>query len=632
MKSGYTQDNVYLSVSTPLGKDTLLLWGFHGEERLSTPFHFTLELRSQQPSLSLAALVGQGATVTLGLPEGGFRYFHGIVTRFTQSVSRVDFSTWIAELRPALWLLMLTRDSRIFQNQSVPEIVKLVLREYGVTDVRDALKGSYAKREYCVQYQESAFHFVSRLLEEEGIFYFFEHAKGKHTLVLADDPDAHAACPGLKAAKFGGELPSLRNDDRITECSLEQQVTPTAYAVDDFNFEIPSTDLAVQVTGDTPVRRIYEYPGGFALRNQGEARAKARLAACEQPAKTLHGRGRVRAFSTGYRFNLKDHPLAELNGTYVLRWISHAATVEQYENRFEALPVATPFRPPRVTERPRIVGAQTAIVVGKRGEEIWTDKYGRVKVQFHWDQRGKYDENSSCWIRVAQGWAGKGWGSLFLPRIGQEVLVSFLEGDPDRPLVTGSVYNAEQPVPYPLPAEQTKSTVKSNSSKGGGGFNELRFEDKKGQEEVFFHAQKDLNTVVIHDETHTVKEGNRTVRVETGNETHEVKGTRDVTVTGNETHVNEADFTQRVKGNFTLEVTGNLTIDVKGNVLVKSAQATTHKTGTDFLIDAGVSLTSKAGVSLKNEAGVSLESKAGATQTVDGGGLLTCKGGLVKIN
>jgi type VI secretion system secreted protein VgrG len=242
--------------------------------------------------------------------------------------------------------------------------------------------------------------------------------------------------------------------------------------------------------------------------------------------------------------------------------------------------------------------------VGKAGEEIWTDKYGRVKVQFHWDQLGTSDENSSCWIRVDYGWAGKQWGGIFLPRIGQEVLVSYLEGDPDRPLITGAVYNSEQTVPYTLPDEQTKSTVKSNSSKGGGGFNEIRFEDKKDSEELYFHAQKDQNIVVendrtkkvLHNETNTIKQdrsttiqegndtyvvskGNRTFKVETGNETYEVKGTRDLTATGNETHTNKANFTQDVSGNYTLKVTGNLTIEATGTISIKSSATTVESTG-----------------------------------------------------
>jgi type VI secretion system secreted protein VgrG len=319
------------------------------------------------------------------------------------------------------------------------------------------------------------------------------------------------------------------------------------------------------------------------------------------------------------------------------------------------------------------MGAQTATVVGKSGEEIWTDKYGRVKVQFHWDQQGKKDENSSCWVRVAHGWAGQGWGMIFLPRIGQEVIVSFLEGDPDCPIVTGSVYNADKTVPYALPGEQTKSTIKGSSSKGGVGNNEIRFEDKKDSEEVYVHAQKDMTikvendrkTDVSHDDISTIKndrtttiqegveklvvsKGDRVVQVDVGKETHDVKGERLITVTGNETHTNIADFTQKVTGNYELKVTGNLVIDVTGTISFKSAQSLTNeagtelsnkagtsltnKAGTDLKNDAGMNLTNKAAMNLTNDAGIQLNNKAAAAQTVDGGGMLTVKGGLVKIN
>jgi type VI secretion system secreted protein VgrG len=324
-----------------------------------------------------------------------------------------------------------------------------------------------------------------------------------------------------------------------------------------------------------------------------------------------------------------------------------------------------------VTPKPRIAGAHTALVVGKAGEEIWTDKYGRVVVQFYWDRLGAKDEKSSCWVRVAQGWAGKTWGAIFVPRIGQEVIVSFLDGDPDRPIITGSVYNATQAVPYTLPDDQTKSTVKSNSSKTGGGFNELRFEDKKDSEEIYIHAQKDMKTEVLHDstttikndrtitvsegkETHTIEKGDRTVEVKTGNETHNVAGTRTVKVTKDETHTNEAKFDQKVTGDYTLKVTGNLTIEADGDVIIKSAKTVAQKAGTTFDIEAGTALTNKAGTALKNKAGTTLDNEAGTTLTnkgvsvsneasasmkskgalanLEADGIVTVKGSLVKIN
>ncbi|HKI00443.1 MAG TPA: type VI secretion system tip protein TssI/VgrG [Thermoanaerobaculia bacterium] len=672
----WTQDNTYLSISTPLGKDKLLLRGFAGEERLSELFHFSLRMQSETLDLDFTQIVGKSATITVLLADGSNRYVNGIVSRFVQAGADQVFATYHAELVPWLWLCDLTADCQIFQNKSTPDIIKQVFSDLGFTDFKDSLTATYDPREYCVQYNETAFEFVSRLMEDEGIFYYFEHADGKHTLVLADDSAAAAAVPGAATVAVGA-YSNWEQQNLVTRCDIEERVVSGKYALDDFNFETPSTDLLASVDSTVVTgtkRRIYEYPGGFIAKAKGDSRAKLRIEACELPAKFLRGDSRCRAFLPGYKFTLEKHYRADANADYVLSSVSHSAVFDDYTNTFEAFPLAVPYRPARRTRKPVIPSTQTALVVGKSGEEIWTDKYGRVKVQFHWDQKGKNDENSSCWIRVAHGWAGKSWGQMFLPRIGQEVVVSFLEGDPDRPLITGSVYNAEQTVPYTLPDDQTRSTVKSNSSKGGGGSNELRFEDKKDSEEVYFHAQKDHNLViendrkkdVKHDEINTIKndrtttiqegnesltvsKGNRTVKVDTGNETHEVKGTRSVKVTGDETHTDEAKFTHNVTGDYTLTINGNLTIKCDGDIKITSAKGITNKAGTAFMNEAGTELTNKAGtnltnkagggdltndaaMNLTNKAGISMTNKASASQTVDGGGMLTLKGGLVKIN
>jgi len=666
MSATYTQDTLRLQVTTPLGANKLLVRAFAGEEYVSAPFRYEVEMVSEDAGLDFAAVVGKGATVRLSLNDGGEHYFHGLVERFVQEDSDERFTTYHAELRPWLWMLTKTADCRIFQQQSAPDIIKAVFSDLGYTDFRDALTGTYAARDYCVQYNETAFNFVSRLMEDEGIFYFFEHADGKHTLVLADDADAHPACPGLPdGARYRASAVEHTDDRAVTRCRIEQQVVTGKFAHDDFNFETPSTDLKVEVAGEAGELRVYEYPGGFLKTDAGEARANRRIEAAELPRKLLRGEGQVRAFAAGHKFDLKGHYRADANASYVLGRVTHHATQERYTNSFEAFPADVPFRPPRAASRPVIAGVQTAVVTGKAGEEIWTDKYGRVKAQFHWDQKGKKDENSSCWIRVDQGWAGKQWGGIFLPRVGQEVVVSFEEGDPDRPVVTGAVYNAEQTVPYALPAEQTKSTIKSNSSKGGAGYNELRFEDKKDSEEVYFHAQKDHNLVVENDrtkkvlnkETNTVKsdrsttiqegndtyvveKGNRTFQVKTGNETYEVKGTRDLTVTGNETHTDKADFTHKVTGNYELKVQGNLTIDVTGSVTFKSGQDMTHdakgsmtnKAAMSMTNDAKMAMTNKAGTSLTNEAQMAITNKGNMSNTVESSGVTTVKGSLVQVN
>lgn len=649
--SAYIQDNLKLKVTTPLGPNKLLLRSFRGDEHISGLFKFTLEMVSEDNAIDFSAIIGKPVTVTLTLGNDTEHYLHGIVGRFVQEETNLRLTRYYADIHPWLWLLTKTSDCRIFQNKSTPDIIESIFSDLGFTDFRNDLKSSYDPREYCVQYNETAFNFVSRLMEEEGIFYYFEHTSDKHTLVLGDDADAHKTCPGLEstAVHFRQSLIDHTQDLAITRCTVEEQVVSGAFLHDDYNFETPNTDLKSDSQSDTPTYKIYEYPGGYLKKDAGAKRADLRLDALEQPQKMIRGDGYVRAFVAGHKFELKDHYRTDVNKSYVLQSVSHAATQENYTNSFTAFPADIPFRPPRLTPKPRISGTQTAVVVGKSGEEIWTDKYGRVKVQFHWDQLGKKDENSSCWIRVDYGWAGKQWGGIFLPRIGQEVIVSYLEGDPDCPLITGAVYNNEQLVPYTLPDEQTKSTVKTNTSKGGNGFNEIRFEDKKDSEELYFHAQKDQKIVVendrtksvLHNETNTIKQdrsttiqegndtyvvskGNRTFKVETGTETYEVKGTRALTITGDETHTNKANFTQKVTGNYELKVTGNLTIDVTGSVTIKSGQAMTH--------ESQMSLTNKAGMSLTNEAQMDITNKGNASATVESTGITTIKGSLVKLN
>ncbi|HEV2145804.1 MAG TPA: type VI secretion system tip protein TssI/VgrG [Longimicrobiaceae bacterium] len=680
-----------LTVASPLGENVVVVRDFHGEERISGLFHYSLSMVSEDAGLAFDDVVGQGMTVSLAMADGSQRHFHGIVTRFAQGGGYHRTTVYHAELRPWLWLLTLTADCRIFQSQTVPQIVEALFGELGFTDYRNALTGTYAARDYCVQYRETAFAFVSRLLEEEGIFYFFEHAEGAHTLVLADDADAHAPCPGLAAAKFRQTATLAEMEDVVTRCTLERQVTTGKVALDDFNFETPATDLVVTVEGSAGELRVYDYPGGFAQTSDGERIAKLRIEACEVPANTLRGDSFCRAFTAGYSFDLEGHEREDANTTYVLRSVSVSANQEVYTNSFEAFPADVPFRPARGTPRPTIAGAQTAVVVGKSGEEIWTDSFGRVKVQFHWDQKGQADENSSCWVRVAQGWAGQGWGSFFLPRIGQEVVVSFLEGDPDRPLVTGCVYNAQTTVPYTLPDHQTRSTLKGKSSKAGEESNELRFEDKKDSEEVYLRAAKDLVVSVKNARTTTVEEaddtltvskgkrsvtvsegdeellvskGKRTVTVTEGDEAHTVtQGKRDVKVGGDETHRNDAAFTHETGGNYTLKVTGDLVIEATGAITLKSGGALAIESGADLSLEAATALKAKAGTELSNEAGTSLKNKAGldltieglsikekasttvaieagatfevkgsAMGTLDGGGMLNVKGGLVKIN
>ncbi|SNS13064.1 MULTISPECIES: type VI secretion system Vgr family protein [unclassified Azospirillum] len=670
MSDAWTQGGQSLSLSTSLGKDKLVLREFTGQEGVCSLFSFDITATAETADTDLSSLIGQSPTVTLIGPDGAKRYINGVCVRAVQMESTCQL-----QLRPWLWQLSLTSGCRIFQNKTAPEIIKAVFSDLGFSDFKDSLTATYQAREYCVQYNETALNFVCRLMEDEGIFWFFTHADGKHTLVLADDASAHSNIPGTATLPYI-PLPAEKgwvDLDRVESFTIETMMVSGKYQADDFAFDTPSTELKTSVSGKGKLQ-VYEYPGLYSKKSQGDALAKIRLAELEVPASRASGTGSVRAMAAGLKFTLSGHPKSAANAAYVLHQVDHHARFGSYSNSFAALPASATFRPPRTAHRPRIAGTQTAIVVGKAGEEIWTDKHGRIKVQFHWDQEGKKDENSSCWVRVAQGWAGKNWGSFFLPRIGQEVVVSFLEGDPDRPLVTGSVYNGEQPVPYALPDNQTKSTVKSNVSKGGGGYNEFRFEDKKGEEEVYLQAEKDFTqlvknqrkatineaddlltidkgnrttTITKGNDTLTISEGDLTTQVAKGKETHSVKGTRAVTVEGDETHTSKADVTWNVTGDFTLKVNGNITIQAGGSITLKGGTSATMQAGTEATVKAGtaatmqagtdatvkgLNVTAKADVGATLQGGVSAQVKGSASGTVDGGGMLTLKGGLVKIN
>lgn len=663
MNQPFTQQNLNLTVSSPLGDDDLIVQAFHGEDRISGLFHYQVELISESPDLDFTAVVGEPMTLTVSDGESEYP-INGIVARFVQAGTSQRFTTYYAELRPWFWLTTLVTDSRIFQEKSVSEIIEAVFGDLGYSDYKLSLTGTYPKREFCVQYQESCFDFVSRLMEDEGIFYYFTHEDGAHTMVIADSADVHAPRGDLVDAPVADQHTSRGDEEVITHLALEQQVVSVGYAMTDYDFESPATELGVTV-GEAGPKERFEYPGGYVKKGDGEARVGKRIEALELPTRRVRGQSFCRGMLSGHSLEVFDHVREDLNDEYVLRWVSHNGGHGRYSNSFEAFPSSVPFRPPCVTRKPKIQGAHTAKVVGKSGEEIFTDKYGRVKVKFPWDRVGKPDETASCWIRVAQSWAGKGFGAMFIPRIGQEVLVTFLDGDPDRPIITGSVYNAEQTIPYDLPTDATKTTFKSNTSKGGGGANELRFEDKKDAEEIYLHAQKDMlvevendvtrtikndetvtitnartTTIEKADDTLTVKEGNRTIKVDKGDETHSVKGKRDVKVTKAESHTNEDKFEHKVGGNFTLKVDGDITIQAGGKITLKAGSSMTAQSGTSLTIKSGTAATVqsgtdmniKGGTNLKAEAGVQLSLKGSAMGEVDGGGMLNLKGGLVKIN
>ncbi len=583
----YKQENRLISIDTPLGKDVLLLAGFRGSEGISRLFSFDLAMVSENHNIAFESIMGRNVTIYVFFHDGDKRYLNGIIARFSQGRGggdkggehRVPHSR--ATLVPGPWLFTITTDSRIFQKMSVPDIVEKIFKEKGFTDYRFQLNSTYDKKDYSVQYRETDFNFIARLFENEGIYFFFEHENGKHTMVMGDNPQAHKPCPKQKKAKYQISGSALLEEDVITGLQKMEEIRPGKYSLNDFNFEIPNMGLEVNVPSrhksGPGEREIYDYPGLYQKRMEGDRLTKIRMEEEEAQLTGIHGSSKCKAFASGYRFSLAGFYRDEMNEKdYLLTSVTHEAdqgwdedTGLAYTNTFTCIPFDVPFRPKRVTPRPIVPGAQTAIVVGPSGEEIYTDKHGRVKVQFHWDREGKKDENSSCWIRVSQAWAGSSWGALYLPRIGQEVIVDFIEGDPDRPIITGRVYHGTNKPPYPLPDEKTKSTFKSDSSPGGGGANEIRFEDKKDREEIYLHAQKDLMILIEHDKNQRIGR----------NEASQIGGSRDITVKKTNTLkagkvIIDADDEITLKTGM-----ASLTMKSSGDITIKGAKIRISGTG-----------------------------------------------------
>ncbi|MFK7818190.1 MAG: type VI secretion system Vgr family protein [Planctomycetaceae bacterium] len=659
------QDNLALAITTPLGPNALILHALSGSEQLSGLFHFDLELASTKETIDPTAIVGKSVTCEFhGIDTT--RFFHGIINHLSAGIVRNEQRLYRASLVPKMWLLTQTRNSRVFQNKSAPDIVQAVLKENAIGDVKMQISGKHPKLEYCVQYQESDFAFLSRLMELHGIFYFFEHAKGKHTLTISDantsfKPNFHAKVP------IAGT--SVRHDrkNRIRGWEHGYAFRPGSWSQTDYNFEdnpakkakspaealLTTTDSTLKLPNASKFKK-FNHGAAYVDKKAGANYTKTLMEAEEAAFHTTTGYSDCTGFSPGSTFAIEDHPVKAENGKkYLLTSIkvdvvAGATEGPTYRNTFMCIPAATQFRPPRVTPKPRVHGSQTAVVVGPPGEEVWPDKYGRVKVQFFWDREGVRDENSSCWVRCAQGAAGKGWGAMSIPRVGQEVVVTYLEGDPDRPLITGVVYNGDQLPAYELPKNKTRTYFKTNSSPKGEGFNELRFEDLADKEHIFLHAQKDMIERVLNDRHlvvgqekdgkpignqhekvfgnvegqvlgNTVEkvEGNSTLTVGKGknkdggnltllvekNRTAKIEANDDATVMGDQSSQVDGtqsltvgkDLNQKVGGAASLETTKDLGIKSGANAGIDASQDIVFKAGTNVVIDAGASLTLKVG-------------------------------------
>ena len=671
--SSYVQADRAMTVSTPLGDDVLLMVGFFGAESISNLFSYQIEVIAEnKKEVAFEKLLGEKIAVSLTTPGETKRYFNGICSRVSQGMRTSLFTAYRLELVPQFWLLTRKAQSRIFQHITVPDILKKVLEGL---DVTYELRGTFHQRDFCVQYRETDFNFASRLMEEEGIYYFFKHSAGGHQMVVANTPQSHPSVPDHGTITFEGVEGGTRDDDRIHSWEKIQELRTGKYTLWDHCFEIPHKHLEAEkklldsvTAGEVSHKllvppseklEIYDWPGAYAQRFDGvdkgggdqpaelqkifqdnERTVGIRIQEEATPALVIQATGNCGHMVSGHKFTLTEHFNAD--GPYVITAVQHTASVSAdyrsgeggeftYENSFTCIPMELPFRPLRRTPKPVVQGTQTAVVVGPPGEEIFPDKYGRVKVQFHWDREGKNDLDSSCWIRVGTMWAGKQWGMVHIPRIGQEVIVDFLEGDPDQPIIMGSVYNAEMMPPYLLPDNKTQSGVKSRSSKGGGppNFNEFRFEDKKGSEEVYLHAEKDWNIMVENDKNQTVCR----------DETHTVKRDRTKTVRNNEQSTIIHNRTEKVGDHESITIGKTRTLSVIENQTVTVGQNETYTVQQKKQQSVGDSYTLVATNRIQ-ESSKEIEITAGTTLTIQGpgGGMkidasgVTIWGVLVKIN
>lgn len=679
MSETIVQSERWITIESPLGADVLVATEVDGVEGVSRLFEFNVTALSSSQTIKPADLLGKGVTLSMARPGGTRRYVNGIVVSFAGGmVTRSDYRLFRLTVAPTLWTLGRTSDYKVFQDKTAVDIVTAILREHTVP-FEEKLSGTYPRREFCIQFGETDLAFVERLLAEEGIFYYFKHAQGEHKLVLGDSANAYAHCTQDEAYY---RQDAEEATDSIYAMDFGAHLTDSKWVLRDYDFEAPSTPPeSNKKTSLQPASgkswEHFVYPGAALTSSELGRLAGVEVDRSDAGFEVSTGKGTCASFTPGHRFSVKSHPVSELNDQrHVISEVRHQAvdrthfTVRAgmegkpyYKNSFVCAPATRLLRPRGVPERPLARGPQTALVVGPSGEEVHADNYGRIRVQFHWDREGKKDEKSSCYVHVAQSLAGSGWGSVFIPRVGMEVVVHFLDGDPDRPLVTGAVYNGQNLPPWTQSATSTKTGLLTRSTKSGAAAdaNELSFEDKKDSEKILFHAQKDFVREVENDdtlevgnnqtrtikknrtttikegnETLTIKQGNRVEKLEQGNETLDIDtGNRKVTISqGNETlAIKQGNRTVTLDaGNDSLTLSqGELTITAQaGSVKLKAQTGITLECGS-----SSIELT-QAGIAIK---GVKLDLKAdaaakmqGAMVEVSGQGMVTIKAGMVKIN
>lgn len=658
-----------MEVSTP-GSDELLFRSLHANEALSRLFEYHVELLSTSVDIVLDDLLGKTMTVKLQVANEGTRYFTGHVTSISYQGTHGRYHTYAAVLHPWLWFLTRTADCRIFQDMTVPDILQQVFADHDTADFDLQLTGTYRTWTYCVQYRETDFNFVSRLLEHEGIYYYFKHADGRCTMVITDSYSGHSTFDGYENLPYVSAGSAVRPEvEYVNNWQVTRAIQPGIYVHDDYDMTRPTVELKAQ---KSLVRdhaeasyEIYDYPGTYLQKSDGDQYAAVRLDELAGQFETVHAASNARGVCVGYLLTLDDHPRSDQNREYLVIESNYSIEYAGYEStqgdtttchcNFVVLSSQQQYRAPRLTPKPFVQGPQTAVVVGPSGEEIYTEKNGCVKVQFHWDRYGQRDENSSCWIRVSHPWAGKGWGSVSIPRIGQEVIVDFLEGDPDQPIVTGRVYNGDNLGPYGLPASAVVSGIKSNTVKGSG-YNEISMNDTAGQENITIHAQFDMNTTVEHDQTNTVKDtftetitSDATIAVTQGNYSHDIQtgtakyhvqaaltekydATQDTTIAQALTikSTNGAITVSADSQNVHIKAATTIVIEVGSSKISMSADGKISVEGTDISINGSASVAIKGGV-VHSEADSEHQTK-GAIVSSEGSATNTIKGGMIMLN
>lgn len=622
------QENRPYEVLVPhLGKDKFVFMNVEGTEYVSHTFNFQLVMATEDKSIDDEDLLRKPILIRMRRQSYPPRLIHGLIQK-TKLIGfenqQIPVYYWQATIVPWLWFLNLETDCRHFINMDAVQIVKKVFEENGFRDFTFKTQGAFPKREFTVQYRETTFNFISRLLEEEGIFYWFEHTEGKHQLILANVNSATQNCPHVYKFPYGKGTVAGAAGGVVDHVEQDVSVHTGKMSFTDFNFEKSSVSLFASTKGKL-VAEVYDYPGLYNNKADGERYAKMRLEEQEARLRIIQSHTIATTLIPGYRMEVENHFDPKANASYII--LSNSFSCRQNLQggeegdegttanfNFSAIPFKVPFRPARKHPKPLIHGVQTAIVCGPAGNEIHCDKYGRVKVQFHWDRLNKRDDDSSFWIRVASAWAGANWGQISIPRIGQEVIVSFLEGDPDRPIITGRVYNDQQMPPYSLPGNKTQSGVKSRSSMGGSSedFNEFRFEDKKGSEQIYLHAQMNYDELIENKHTITVQKSDQIITLEQGN--------REITLKkGNTKHTMSL-------GNHTLDCTA-------GKIKETAAQEIRMEVGPSCSIVMNpTSITLTQGPNTIKMGPMGIEMSGAPNVKISAAAIVEISGALIKIN